>query len=157
MLASAIYRAVKEYKFKREQRDAGIQTEGSSLAPAVEAPTTTQWNSTEIAASAASSERETAVPEIQVELDSGMDLYFAVQIAVSRNDLPCLPENFKGLEAVWKQDQYGLFKYYCGRLATFTDAEALKEKVLEHYPDAYLVAFEEDKKIDLNEAKKRAP
>jgi hypothetical protein len=42
-------------------------------------------------------------------------------------------------------------------LATFTEAEALKEKVLAHYPDAYLVAFEQDKKIDLNEAKKRAP
>ena len=36
LLASAIYRAVKEYKFKREQRDAGIQTEGSSLTPVVE-------------------------------------------------------------------------------------------------------------------------
>ncbi len=44
---------------------------------------------------------------IQVELDAGMNLHFAVQIAVSRNDLPCLPENFKGLEAVWKQDEYG--------------------------------------------------
>ena len=94
---------------------------------------------------------------MQVEIEAGMDLYFAVQIAVSRNDLPCLPENFKGLDDVWKQDQYGLFRYYCGKLATFTEAEALKENVLEHYPDAYLVAFEEDKKIDLNEAKKRAP
>ena len=157
LLASAIYRAVKEYKFKREQRDAGIQTEASSLPNAVESPITGQSNSPEDESAEASTDVATATPEVQVELDAGMDLHFAVQIAVSRNDLPCLPENFQGLEAVWKQDQYGLFKYYCGRLATFTEAEALRETVLEHYPDAYLVAFEQDKKIDLNEAKKRAP
>ena len=86
-----------------------------------------------------------------------MELFFAVQIAVSRNDLPCLPENFKGVESVWKQEQYGLYKYYSGKLTTFTDAEALKQNVVTQYPDAYLVAFEKDKKIDLNEAKKRAP
>ena len=45
LLASAIYRAVKEYKFKREQRDAGIQTEASSLPTAVESPITGQSNS----------------------------------------------------------------------------------------------------------------
>jgi len=157
LLASAIYRAVKEYKFKREQRDAGIQTEASSLPTTVESPVTGQSNSPEDESAEASTDVATATPEVQVELDAGMDLHFAVQIAVSRNDLPCLPENFQGLEAVWKQDQYGLFKYYCGRLATFTEAEALRETVLEHYPDAYLVAFEQDKKIDLNEAKKRAP
>jgi len=157
LLASAIYRAVKEYKFKREQRDAGIQTGGSSLTPAIEVPITTQSNSTSEESAEERTDVATPASAIQVELDAGMNLHFAVQIAVSRNDLPCLPENFKGLEAVWKQDEYGLFKYYCGRLATLTEAEALKEKVLEHYPDAYLVAFEKDKKIDLNEAKKRAP
>ena len=158
LLASAIYRAVKEYKFKREQRDAGIQTEASSLLPADEAQrAATRTETPEQTSETTSNEvlKEAAV--IKVEIDKGLALHFAVQIAVSRNDLPCLPENFKGLESVWRQEQYGLFKYYCGKLATFTEAAALKEQVVEHYPDAYLVAFEKDKKIDLNEAKKRAP
>lgn len=160
LLASAIYRAVKEYKFKREQRDAGIQTEGSSLTPSVYTPSTvpapTQEEPTEAAAEVRAEETTREATTERVESPE-MELFFAVQIAVSRNDLPCLPENFKGLESVWKQEQYGLYKYFCGRLTTFTEAEALKEEVLEHYPDAYLVAFEKDKKIDLNEAKKRAP
>jgi N-acetylmuramoyl-L-alanine amidase len=80
-----------------------------------------------------------------------------VQIAVSRNDLECVPTNFKGLENVWKEEQYGLYKYYCGKISTFKEVEALKSTVLEHYPDAYVVAFEKDGKIDVNEAKKRAP
>jgi len=160
LLASAIYRAVKEYKFKREQRDAGIQTEGSSLTPSVYTPSTvpapTEEEPTEAAAEVRAEETTREATTLPVEAPE-MELFFAVQIAVSRNDLPCLPENFKGVESVWKQEQYGLYKYYCGKLATFTDAEALKQNVVAQYPDAYLVAFEKDKKIDLNEAKKRAP
>ena len=160
LLASAIYRAVKEYKFKREQRDAGIQTEGSSLTPSVYTPSTvpapTEEEPTEAAAEVRAEETTREATTEPVEAPE-MELFFAVQIAVSRNDLPCLPENFKGVESVWKQEQYGLYKYYCGKLATFTDAEALKQNVIAQYPDAYLVAFEKDKKIDLNEAKKRAP
>ncbi|MDP4758313.1 MAG: N-acetylmuramoyl-L-alanine amidase [Schleiferiaceae bacterium] len=160
LLASAIYRAVKEYKFKREQRDAGIQTEGSSLTPSVYTPSTvpapTQEEPTEAAAEVRAEETTREATTEPVESPE-MELFFAVQIAVSRNDLPCLPENFKGVESVWKQEQYGLYKYYSGKLATFTDAEALKQNVVTQYPDAYLVAFEKDKKIDLNEAKKRAP
>ena len=160
LLASAIYRAVKEYKFKREQRDAGIQTEGSSLTPSVYTPSTvpapTEEEPTEAAAEVRAEETTREATTERVESPE-MELFFAVQIAVSRNDLPCLPENFKGVESVWKQEQYGLYKYYCGKLATFTDAEALKQNVVTQYPDAYLVAFEKDKKIDLNEAKKRAP
>ena len=160
LLASAIYRAVKEYKFKREQRDAGIQTEGSSLTPSVYTPSTvpapTQEEPTEAAAEVWA-EETTREATTEPAKAPEMELFFAVQIAVSRNDLPCLPENFKGVESVWKQEQYGLYKYYSGKLATFTDAEALKQNVVTQYPDAYLVAFEKDKKIDLNEAKKRAP
>ena len=160
LLASAIYRAVKEYKFKREQRDAGIQTEGSSLTPSVYTPSTvpapTQEEPTEAAAEVRAEETTREATTEPVESPE-MELFFAVQIAVSRNDLPCLPENFKGVESVWKQEQYGLYKYYSGKLATFTEAEALKQNVMAQYPDAYLVAFEKDKKIDLNEAKKRAP
>ncbi len=160
LLASAIYRAVKEYKFKREQRDAGIQTEGSSLTPSVYTPSTipapTQEEPTEAAAEVRAEETTREATTEPVESPE-MELFFAVQIAVSRNDLPCLPENFKGVESVWKQEQYGLYRYYSGKLTTFTDAEALKQNVVTQYPDAYLVAFEKDKKIDLNEAKKRAP
>lgn len=156
LLASAIYRAVKEYKFKREQRDAGIQTEGSSLTPSVYTPSTVPAPTQEAAAEVRAEEttREATIEPVE---SPEMELFFAVQIAVSRNDLPCLPENFKGVESVWKQEQYGLYKYYSGKLATFTEAEVLKQNVVAQYPDAYLVAFEKDKKIDLNEAKKRAP
>jgi len=155
LLASAIYRAIKEYKFKRESRDALIQgVEGqTSIFDQIEevsAATTTENTKSAVVFEEAptSAVAAPAVPS---------SLFFTVQLAVSRNDLACAPENFKGLEGVWKEEQYGLFKYYCGKISTYKEVEALKTTVVEQYPDAYIVAFAKDRKIDLNEAKKRAP
>ena len=164
LLASAIYRAIKEYKYKRESRDALIQ--GSATAASVfddmaivETPDPKDIQGAE----GTSDQTHTPIEEIKptipenVILDVPSVLFFSVQLAVSRNDLSCEPQNFKGLEGVWKEEQYGLFKYYCGKISSFKEAEALKVTASEHYPDAYIVAFEKDRKIDLNEAKKRAP
>ena len=161
LLASAIYRAVKEYKYKRESRDALIQGSASatSVFDAVNAESTPTAETTE-------SENDPSEVPVQEEAPivptiatptAPSPLFFAVQLAVSRNDLSCEPQNFKGLEGVWKEEQYGLFKYYCGKISSFKEAEALKATASEQYPDAYIVAFEKDRKIDLNEAKKRAP
>lgn len=149
LMASSIYRAIKEYKIKRESRDALIQNaeiQGSVFDNSSEETTKPDENDQRLDAPA-----EVKAPGIE------SPLFFAVQLAVSRNDLACAPENFKGLEGVWKEEQYGLYKYYCGRIATYKEVEALKITVEEHYPDAYIVAFEKDSKIDLEVAKKRAP
>ena len=149
LMASSIYRAIKEYKFKRESRDALIQNaenQGSVFDNSSEETTKPDENDQRLDTPA-----EVKAPGIESLL------FFAVQLAVSRNDLACAPENFKGLEGVWKEEQYGLYKYYCGRIATYKEVEALKTTVVEHYPDAYIVAFEKDSKIDLEVAKKRAP
>ena len=160
LLASAIYRAIKEYKYKRESRDAIIQgVEGqTSIFDQIEKvpPTTTTENTTPSQAAVAVEQAPAPVTTAPAPAVPS-SLFFAVQLAVSRNDLACAPENFKGLEGVWKEEQYGLFKYYCGKISTFKEVEALKTTVVEHFPDAYIVAFEKDRKIDLNEAKKRAP
>ncbi|MGB1735695.1 MAG: N-acetylmuramoyl-L-alanine amidase family protein [Schleiferiaceae bacterium] len=160
LLASAIYRAIKEYKYKRESRDAmiqGVEGQTSIFDQIEEAPPTTTTEN------AAPSQAAVAVEQAPAPVTTApapavpSSLFFAVQLAVSRNDLACAPENFKGLEGVWKEEQYGLFKYYCGKISTYKEVEALKTTVVEQYPDAYIVAFEKDRKIDLNEAKKRAP
>ena len=160
LLASAIYRAIKEYKYKRESRDAmiqGVEGQTSIFDQIEEAPPTTTTENTTPSQAAVAVEQAPAPVTTAPAPAVPSSLFFAVQLAVSRNDLACAPENFKGLEGVWKEEQYGLFKYYCGKISTYKEVEALKTTVLEHYPDAYIVAFEKDRKIDLNEAKKRAP
>ena len=80
---------MKEYKFKREQRDAGIQTEGSSLTPSVYTPSTvpapTEEQPTEAAAEVRAEETTREATTEPVEAPE-MELFFAVQIAVSRNE-----------------------------------------------------------------------
>ncbi len=152
LMASAIYRAVKEYKFKRETRDALIQDTDDGSTTSVKDSSASDAAKTEV------KEVQEATPNESMSLEkSDTPLFFSVQIAVSRNDLECIPQNFKGVEGIWKEEQYGLFKYYCGKLPSFTETEALKTTILESYPDAYIVAFEKDRKIDLNEAKKKSP
>ncbi len=152
LMASAIYRAVKEYKFKRETRDALIQDTDDGSTTSVKDSSAGDAHNTEV------KEVQEATPNESMSLEkSDTPLFFSVQIAVSRNDLECIPQNFKGVEGIWKEEQYGLFKYYCGKLPSFTETEALKTTILESYPDAYIVAFEKDRKIDLNEAKKKSP
>ena len=152
LMASAIYRAIKEYKFKRETRDALIQDTDDGYTTSVKDSSESDAAKTEV------KEVQEATPNESMNVDkSDTPLFFSVQIAVSRNDLECVPQNFKGVEGIWKEEQYGLFKYYCGKLPSFTETEALKTTILERYPDAYIVAFEKDRKIDLNEAKKKSP
>ena len=160
LLASAIYRAIKEYKYKRESRDAmiqGVEGQTSIFEQIDEAPTASTTDNTESAPAAVAVEQAPTPVTTAPAPAIPSSLFFAVQLAVSRNDLACAPENFKGLEGVWKEEQYGLFKYYCGKISTYKEVEALKTTVVEQYPDAYIVAFEKDRKIDLNKAKKRAP
>ncbi len=160
LLASAIYRAIKEYKYKRESRDAmiqGVEGQTSVFEQIDEAPTASTTDNTESAQAAVAVEQAPTPVTTAPAPAIPSSLFFAVQLAVSRNDLACAPENFKGLEGVWKEEQYGLFKYYCGKISTYKEVVALKTTVVEQYPDAYIVAFEKDRKIDLNEAKKRAP
>ncbi|HCP41541.1 MAG TPA: hypothetical protein DIT65_07085 [Cryomorphaceae bacterium] len=151
LLASAVYRAIKSYKLKRESRDAILReesifdeffdaAEGNNSGTPTEISVRTDIKPAEIAASAPSN-----------------TVYYSIQIAVSRNDLPLLPENFMGLTDVHRIDVYGLYKYFYGKVSSFKEAEALKTTAKAHYPDAYIVAYEGLKKIDVKEAKKIAP
>ena len=152
LLASAVYRAIKSYKLKRESRDA-ILREESIFDEVFDAALEDN--------SANASAENAPEPEIkQVEVAAAAPsnaVYYSVQIAVSRNDLPLLPENFMGLTDVYRTDVYGLYKYFYGKVSSFKEAEALKATATAHYPDAYIVAFEGSKKIDVKEAKKIAP
>lgn len=154
LLASAIYRAIKSYKYKRESRDAVVQA-SSIIDDIVEDSAPEEPKEPEINDTKASTVVTT--PPAKVDVEVPVALHYSIQIAVSRNDLECLPQNFKGLDAVHKKEQYGLFKYYYGKVSSYAEAEQLKITAKEQFPDAYIVAFDANGKIDLEEAKKKAP
>lgn len=154
LLASAIYRAVKSYKLKRESRDAILREESvfdEVLDEVAQTPAEASNSAPEEATKAE------VVDKVELAPAPLNSIYYSVQIAVSRNDLPLLPENFMGLTDVYRTDVYGLYKYYYGKVSSYKEAKALKATAREHYPDAYVVAFDGSQKIDVKEAQKIAP
>lgn len=157
LLASAIYRAIKSYKYKRETRDAVAQSISIVEDVKIDEAPQTPPSSTTAPTDATPEPVVQKAPQLNVDVSTPVALHFSVQIAVSRNDLDCVPQNFKGLSEVYQKEQYGLYKYYYGKVSNYHEAEQLKITAKEHFPDAYIVAFDKSGKIDLDVAKKRAP
>lgn len=83
---------------------------------------------------------------------------FRVQIATSSVELETKPYNFKGMNDV---ESYisgkNIYKYSVGRYATLEEAKARQKEVKElGYTTAFIIAFEGEKRIDLQEAIKKA-
>ncbi|WP_100611426.1 N-acetylmuramoyl-L-alanine amidase family protein [Confluentibacter lentus] len=83
------------------------------------------------------------------------DIEFKVQIAASSNDLITKPYNFKGLEAVTKVKEEGLYKYYYGLTSDYNVIKRLEDEAKSKgYTSCFIVAFKQGKKIPLSDALK---
>lgn len=129
LMASAIYRAFKDYKIKRDALDEGIQIEQLPVDP--------------------------EEPEEQVLVVVDPDPVFKVQIAVSSSLKECIPENFGGLETVSYYKEGRLYKYTYGEYNSLQDArEAQSQARAAGFGDAYIIAFKGDDKISVSEAER---
>lgn len=81
---------------------------------------------------------------------------FKVQLAASNKKLDPKPSNFKGLKAVARDREDGLFKYYYGETSDYNKIQVMKTFVQQKgFPSAYIVAFNKrGKKVNLPEVLK---
>ena len=107
---------------------------------------------------AASFETEAA---IQIKIDESIsnlnqsDIYFAVQISASKRKINLKSFNFKGLKDVWRTKSKKLYRYFTGKSFTIENAKnKLEEAKNKGYNNAFIVAFDRDKKISISEAVK---
>lgn len=125
-MASAIYRAFKEYKTQHEALDAG----GSS--PVVEQ---------------VGDDEKPPAPVARNQV------VFKVQIVTASKPVPLNSSNFKGLRGVQEYMSNGMYKYTVGNASTLSEAQELQLKVRDKgYGGAFLVAFKGDQRISLQEA-----
>lgn len=83
------------------------------------------------------------------------DIEFKVQIAASSKDLITKPYNFKGLEAISKVKEDGLYKYFYGFTSDYNVIRKLEnEAKSKGYTSCFIVAFKQGKKIPLSDALK---
>ncbi|CAG5082700.1 N-acetylmuramoyl-L-alanine amidase [Parvicella tangerina] len=81
---------------------------------------------------------------------------FKVQIATSSLNLPTKPENFKGMTDVEMVAAGKWYKYFVGNYKSIDEAKARQKEVQEiGYDTAFIVAYENGKKINVSEAVKK--
>lgn len=130
IMASAIYRAFKQYKAKIEGTDVRIDTTATAV------PDSTRVKPP-----------ETPKPV----KDSGVR--FKVQIATSGRRIELKPKNFNGLEGVEETKGNDLYKYTVGNETTLAAARKLQATCRgKGFDGCFIVAYKDGVRIDLQQA-----
>lgn len=81
-------------------------------------------------------------------------IVFKVQILTSSRQLHVNSSHFKGLKEIDSFKEDNIYKYTYGNTPDYKEAVKTKEEIKEKFPDAFIIAFRNDKKIPLGEALK---
>lgn len=128
-MASAIYRAFKEYKAEIE----GVELNISEFDRSLPKPETEE--------------------EKEEKKEPTEPVVYKIQLMASSTKIELKPANFKGLENVQEYEVDGLFKYTIGEVTDYKKAVSLQRTVREEaFPKAFIIAFHEGKRIPISEA-----
>ncbi|MBO7478709.1 MAG: N-acetylmuramoyl-L-alanine amidase [Salinivirgaceae bacterium] len=123
-LASAIFRAIRDYLASLEAEEREVKK-----------ATTVAQDDTEAAPT------ESA-------------LCYRLQVATTSAPVANPIEKFPGKPDIFEYKDGNKYKYMIGRFATLDEASAYKKTISAEYPDAFIVPFNNGKKISMSEAKK---
>ena len=175
-LASAIYRAFRDYKSTIDNRS-GIKNGNGEVKdstvekPAVVKPATTdaqkpadkpadrpaENRSAGVAADNTgtikpSAEKSPAVVEKIANAPGGAEIYFTVQVAAVPKNKAQKQLKFKGIESVDRIDSGERYKYVTGKFSEIDQAQAYRRTIAKDHPDAFVIAVQNGKIIPLREA-----
>jgi len=136
-MASAVFRAFRDYKLEIEQKTKQKET-------------------------VAVTEKEMIKSEVEEDMkgkrekkkeDKEEGIVFKVQIATSSIKKELIPANFNGIEDVSLYEAGGLYRYTVGKERKVADANNLQLQLRSKgFKDAFIVAFKDGKRIPLSEA-----
>ncbi|RTY93612.1 N-acetylmuramoyl-L-alanine amidase [Flavobacterium sp. GT3R68] len=87
--------------------------------------------------------------------DTPTGTVFKVQISASSKKIELIPSNFKGLRNISITNGSGIYKYMYGETTDFNEAKKnLEEAKSKGYNSAFLIAFKNGNRIDIQEAVK---
>jgi N-acetylmuramoyl-L-alanine amidase len=142
-IASAIFRAFRDYKTQQDQIAASWDQQ--LLAQHTETPEESGPVSPKPAVAATGPARETT--------ENSPQIIFKVQFASTREKKPLDAPEFKDLEQVDYYFQDGLYKYTVGNVMTLEDAAVIQDQVqMAGFKDAFVVAFHNNQRISPAEA-----
>jgi len=132
-LASAIFRAIRDYKNAVDHKSE--YQLGSSIPESLKP-------SAETTEKALSQKKE----------EHTNNFYFSVQLAATSKAIEPTATNFKGLEKVERKRIKSTFKFFYGKSNSLEKIQSLKQEIIAKYPDAFIVAFENEEPISIKKA-----
>lgn len=146
-MASAIYRAFKEYKIEMEGVDVSkpkTPEKPKKEEPKQEGPVNVNVNPK---VDPNSLELNPEIKTVNADID------YRVQVALSTKKLELKSYNFKGYSDISMIEKNGKYRYFLGHFSNFDDALAFQRELRkEAFKDAFLVVFYKGKEIKLKEA-----
>ena len=139
-LAKSIYRAFASYKEQhdtpsaRSKEPIPVRQAESKPAPAKEKPRTA-----------------TPAKEKQAQASKGKPV-FKIQILTSDKKLKPGNKQFKGLSPVNHYQEKGLYKYTYGESTDYNKVLRTKRQIASKFKGAFIIAFKDGKKMDVNQA-----
>lgn len=98
--------------------------------------------------------QEQQKPDTAVAED--LPVVFKVQILSSSRQLVAKSSHFKGLTPVESYKENNLYKYTYGATERYAEAKNIRKEIIKKFPEAFIVAFCGEEKINLQEAIRRA-
>lgn len=136
-IAASIFRAFKVYKADIEQKSSFHLVTGDASEQAATQQTSVLTVNSEV--------QEESNTEKQPE----EDVYYSVQIMALQKKIETKPENFNGLDNVFRVDSPTVSRYFVGKFNKLEDAEINKELLLPRYKEAFVVAFRNNELISV--------
>lgn len=134
-MASAIYRAIKEYKRDYESESGAYDYRKAAVEK--------QENE----------DPEQKTPDIK-QSNSSSSVIYRVQFYVTPSQLKKDDKRFKSLKDIYMYEHNGMYKFTSGKFNSLAEAENHKKTVRsEGFKDAFTVAFLEDERITISKAK----
>ncbi|HOS83988.1 MAG TPA: N-acetylmuramoyl-L-alanine amidase [Bacteroidales bacterium] len=93
------------------------------------------------------------IPPITSETKQKEGITYSIQIAASKQIIEIKPENFKGFTNVYSIQEDSWNKYYIGTYYTFKEISVPFQQIKAKYPEAFIVARKDGKKITIQQAK----
>lgn len=126
-LASAMFRAFRDYKRKIEARSSfhlvTAATDETSLATSLAIPVNDEPN-----------------------------IFFSVQIASLSRKVEATSDKFKGEKNIFMQNTNNVYKYFSGRFDSAEQALKEQKRLRKKFPDAFVIAFDNNQLISFDQA-----
>ena len=151
-LAQGIFRAFREYKAEHDRRVSKAAATTANNSDKSASTNTSQ------AASGQSNTQNNALAQTttttagKTTTTSTSAPVFKIQVLASSTRLANTDKRLKGLSPISHYQEQNLYKYTYGESTDYNEVYALRRKILSNFPSAFIIAFSEGKRMDVQEA-----